>query len=72
MTLLSYLMHHVVQYHLYHSSLILVLYAHDSLLVSDSPEGLHNCMNKVYKYCENWGLEINYDKSKILYKPQKY
>ena len=43
-----------------------LLYADDFLLLSESAEGLQNCMNKVYNYCLNWGLAINYNKSKVM------
>ena len=43
-----------------------LLYADDFLLLSESADGLQNCMNKVDNYCLNWGLEINYDKSKVM------
>ena len=43
-----------------------LLYADDFLLLSESAEGLQNCMNNVDNYCLNWGLEINYDKSKVM------
>ena len=43
-----------------------LLYADDLLLLSESAEGLQNCMNKVYNYCLNWGLAINYNKSKVM------
>jgi len=43
-----------------------LLYADDLLLLSESSEGLQNCMNKVYEYCSRWGLDINYQKSKVI------
>ena len=43
-----------------------LLYADDLFLLSESAEGLQNCMNKVYSYCLNWGLAINYNKSKVM------
>ena len=43
-----------------------LLYADDLLFLSESAEGLRNCMNKVYNYCLNWGLAINHNKSKVM------
>jgi hypothetical protein len=41
-----------------------LLYADDLLLVSESSGSLQNCLNKVYDYCSNWGMDINYLKNK--------
>ena len=43
-----------------------LLYADDLLLISESTGGLQNCLNKVYDYCNNWGLDINYKKTKVM------
>ena len=43
-----------------------LLYADDLLLVSESSGSLQNCLNKVYDYCSNWGLDINYKKTKVM------
>ena len=40
-----------------------LLYADDLVLLSESQEGLQNCLNKTWEYCKSWGLEINYTKS---------
>ena len=42
------------------------MYADDLVLLSETPEGLQNCLNKLSSYCSMWGLEINKSKSKIL------
>ena len=34
--------------------------------ISESQEGLQNCLNKTWEYCKSWGLEINYTKSKVM------
>jgi hypothetical protein len=38
----------------------------DLVLLSESQEGLQNCLNKTWEYCKRWGLEINYTKSKVM------
>jgi hypothetical protein len=43
-----------------------LLYADDLVLLSESQEGLQNCLNKTWGYCKSWGLEINYTKSKVM------
>ena len=43
-----------------------LLYADDVVLVSQSAKGLQNCLNKLGDYSQNWCLDINYDKSKVL------
>ena len=43
-----------------------LLYADDLVLISESQEGLQNCLNKTWEYCKSWGLEINYTKSKVM------
>ena len=43
-----------------------LLYADDIVLISDSQAGLQNCLNKTFKFCCEWGLDINFDKSKIM------
>ena len=43
-----------------------LLYADDLLLLSESPDGLQTCINRLSEYCDKWGLEINIKKSKVL------
>ena len=43
-----------------------MLYADDLLLMSESPEGLQNCMKKAHAYCSDWGMKINYSKTKVM------
>lgn len=43
-----------------------LLYADDLLLMSETEEGLQSSMNKVLEYCNEWGLDINFKKSKIM------
>ena len=42
-----------------------LLYAVDLDFMSDSQAGLQNCL-KTFNFCCEWGLDINYDKSKIM------
>ena len=43
-----------------------LMYADDVILLSETAEGLQNCLDKLYKYCEQWGLEVNLKKTKSL------
>ena len=43
-----------------------LLYADDLVLLSESQEGLQNCLNTTWEYCKSWGLEINYTKSNVM------
>ena len=42
------------------------MYADDVILLSETAEGLQNCLDKLNKYCEQWGLEVNLKKTKSL------
>ena len=46
--------------------LFTLLYADDTVLMADSPEELQNCLNHFSTYCQNWKLQININKTKIL------
>ena len=43
-----------------------LLYADDLVLLSTSEIGLQRNIDRVNKFCKNWGLAINIDKSKIM------
>ena len=50
-----------------HAHLNCLLYADDIILMSNSPTGLQNCLTTTYNYCCKWGLDINYDKSNVMF-----
>jgi hypothetical protein len=35
-------------------------------MLSESKEGLQNSLDELYRYCSNWKLQVNTDKSKII------
>ena len=35
-------------------------------LICDTREGLQSGLNKLYEYCNNWGLVVNVEKTKCL------
>jgi hypothetical protein len=43
-----------------------LLWADDLLLLSQSAEGLQNCLNTLNKFCSTWYLTINIEKSKVM------
>ena len=49
-----------------------ISWADDLILMSLSRAGLQNCLDKLSKYCKQWGLEVNVDKTKILVFGNKY
>ena len=46
--------------------LLLLLYADDTVIISDTPKGLNKSLHAFHEYCEAWGLKINNEKSKVL------
>ena len=47
-------------------SLSCLLYADDVVLLSSSEKGLQNAVHKVSKYCKQWNLSINMNKTKVV------
>lgn len=43
-----------------------LMYADDVILISQTEEGLQNCLKKLEKYCELWCLDINTEKTKSV------
>ena len=43
-----------------------LLYEDDLVLLSNSEKGLQNCMEKLSTFCNNWGMNVNLDKTKTL------
>ena len=46
--------------------IFILLYADDTILLSESSEDLQNMLNEFDKYCEKWKLKINVQKTKVL------
>ena len=42
------------------------MYADDLIMLSDSPTGLQNYLDRLKNYTEQWKLEINLSKTKIM------
>jgi hypothetical protein len=43
-----------------------LMYADDIVILSTSKTGLQNKLNNLHQYCEDWGLKINRDKTKVI------
>ena len=43
-----------------------LFYADDLLLISSSAEGLQQSLNRLSKYCQDWLLNINPTKTKVI------
>ena len=41
---------------------LLLLYADDVVILSDTPEGLQSQINKLFVYCQRWKLSLKYQK----------
>ena len=46
--------------------IFLLLYADDTIILSNTAEGLQNALDTYSRYCAQWKLTVNYNKSKIL------
>ena len=42
------------------------MYADDLIIISTTKEGLQNSLNSLQSYCEQWKLDINHKKSKVM------
>ena len=43
-----------------------LLYADDVILLSTTEAGLQNCISRLEKYCDDWCIEVNLVKSKVM------
>lgn len=46
--------------------LLVLLYADDTILLSNTAENLQICLNNFNDYCKNWHLKVNINKTKIV------
>ena len=46
--------------------IILLMYADDTAILSETPEGLQATLDKLYEYCNKWGLKMNTTKTKVM------
>ena len=43
-----------------------LIFADDTVIFSESREGLQEGLNNLYKYCIKWGLTVNVSKTKVV------
>ena len=43
-----------------------LFFADDLVLISESAEGLQNCMDTLSNYCMEWKLHVNLEKTKVM------
>ena len=48
------------------STIILLLFADDMVILGKSPQDLQNSIDLLQSYCEKWGLSINVKKAKVV------
>ena len=46
--------------------LFLLLYADDTAILAENPGDLQNALNGLDKYCKEWGLNVNVNKTKVV------
>ena len=46
--------------------LLVIMYADDTVLLAESPDGLQRALDSLSEYCAQWKLQINPDKSKVV------
>jgi hypothetical protein len=46
--------------------LFILFYADDTVIISESVEGLQHALNEFHSYCIQWKLHVNVDKTKIM------
>lgn len=42
------------------------MYADDTVLLSESKVGLQNILDNLHVYCENWNIDVNVTKIKVV------
>ena len=45
--------------------LMVLMYADDTIIMSNSAEGLQKALDSLHTYCQQWGLQVNSTKTKI-------
>ncbi|MEW8542872.1 MAG: reverse transcriptase family protein, partial [Candidatus Thiodiazotropha sp.] len=48
------------------TKIFLLLYADDTVIVSEDPDDFQACLNSFLDYCDAWKLQINFSKTKII------
>ena len=46
--------------------ILVLLYADDTVIFSESKEGMQSALNIFQSYCDKWKLTVNINKTKVL------
>ena len=46
--------------------LLILLYADDTVILSESPDDFQNSLNVFHNYCNQWRLTVNLTKTKVV------
>jgi len=46
--------------------ILLLLFADDMAIIGKNPTEIQNHLDHLYTYCNNWGLQVNINKTKIM------
>jgi len=49
-----------------HYKLFAILYADDTVILSESKDGLQKALDIFESYCEIWKLQVNVNKTKVM------
>ena len=53
--------------------LLVVMYADDTIILADSPQGLQDALHALAGYCDKWQLNVNCSKTKVMvFSKRKY
>ena len=47
-------------------TIILLMFADDMVIFCTSAENLQNSLDRLYSYCDTWGLSVNTDKTQVV------
>jgi len=47
-------------------NIMLLLYADDMALLAETPSDLHDSLDRLKQYCDQWGMEVNCAKTKVM------
>lgn len=48
------------------TQIVLLLFADETLLLSEAKQGLQNSLDNIYQYCTRWNVTVKTDKTKVM------
>ena len=49
-----------------HVKLFILFYTDDTVIISESADGLQHALNEFHTYCKRWKLTVNIEKTKVI------